>query len=267
MVTVIRLGSLLLGLTCAGLGSYGAFEFAYKLEGNMSYLVIAAPVVAVTAALIPPIAEATWRAGGYVKALLWWAVMVPAGAVVLSAAAERVHDAKAGAEAERRALRGAASRAEATLARTEAELVKVTAEANSARGQKQCGPACRTKLAAEATAKADVDAARLALLQVERKTTTEGPLKAPPHGCCQRHSTRWHSWRSGRASPAGRPGFLAASPQRGGDARRSASHAYHRRRRGGAWQMTTTSSHSTASNDNLRARLSGRALCILRASQ
>ena len=64
MVTVIRLGALVLGLPCAGLGSYGAFEFAYRLEGTVSYLVIAAPVVAVTAALIPPIAEATWRAGG-----------------------------------------------------------------------------------------------------------------------------------------------------------------------------------------------------------
>jgi hypothetical protein len=174
-----RVASTVLGLTCAGLGSYGAFEFVYKLEGTMSYLVIAAPVVAVTAALIPPIAEATWRAGGYVKALLWWTVLVPTGALVFFSAAERVCDAKAGAEAERGALRGAASRAEATLARTEAELVKATAEANSARGQKQCGPACRTKLAAQETAKADVDAARLALLQAERKATTESPLKAP----------------------------------------------------------------------------------------
>jgi hypothetical protein len=49
--------STVLGLSCAGLGSYGAFEFAHKLEG---YLVIAAPTVAVTAALIPPIAEGTW---------------------------------------------------------------------------------------------------------------------------------------------------------------------------------------------------------------
>ena len=68
---------------------------------TMSYLVLAAPVVALTAVLIPPIAEATWRAGGYAKALLWWAVLVPAGAVVFFSAAERVHDAKAGAEAER----------------------------------------------------------------------------------------------------------------------------------------------------------------------
>src|SRR5262245_23834314 len=106
--TPYRVASTVLGLSCAGLGSYGAFEFAQKLEGAISYLVIAAPVVAVAAALIPPIAEATWRAGGYVKALLWWAVLIPAGAVVFYSAAERVQDAKAGAEAERGAFRSVA---------------------------------------------------------------------------------------------------------------------------------------------------------------
>ena len=30
MATVIRLGALALGLICAGLGCYGAFEFAYQ---------------------------------------------------------------------------------------------------------------------------------------------------------------------------------------------------------------------------------------------
>ena len=83
MTKVIRLGSLLLGLTCAALGAYGAFEFAHRLEGgSLTYLVLAAPMIAVTAALIPPIAEATWRSGRPLKAVLWWAVLVPAGAVV-----------------------------------------------------------------------------------------------------------------------------------------------------------------------------------------
>lgn len=175
-----RVTSTLLGLTCAGLGSYGAFEFAYRLEGTMSYLVIAAPVVAVTAALIPPIAEATWRAGGFVKALLWWAVLVPAGAVVFFSSAERVHDAKAGAEAERGALRGAAARASVALLKAQAELAMARADANGARGQRQCGPECRTKLAAAASAQAEVDAAKLALLQAERKATTESPLNLDP---------------------------------------------------------------------------------------
>src|SRR5262249_6782233 len=123
-----------IGLTCAGLGCYGAFEFAHKLEGTITYLVIASPVVALTAALIPPLAEATWRAGGRLKAVLWWIALVPAAAVVFYSAAERVHVAKAGAQAERSAHRSSAVRAQATLTKDEAELAKARAEANKARG-------------------------------------------------------------------------------------------------------------------------------------
>ncbi len=180
MTTAIRLGSLLLGLICAALGAYGAFEFALKLEaGAVTYLVLAAPVIAATAAVIPPFAEATWRSGQPLKALLWWATLVPAGAVVFFSAAERVHGAKAGAEAERSAFRSAATRAQAALTKSEASLVQARAEANAARAQKQCGPVCRTKLAAEAAAKADVDAGRRELLSAESKATADSPLQAP----------------------------------------------------------------------------------------
>jgi hypothetical protein len=61
MATVIGLGALALGLVCVGLGCYGAFEFAPRLEGEVTYLVLAAPVIAATAALIPPIAETAKR--------------------------------------------------------------------------------------------------------------------------------------------------------------------------------------------------------------
>ena len=111
--------------------------------------------------------------------MLWWAVLVPAAAVVFYSAAERVHVAKAGAQAERSALRGAAARAQAALTSSEAELAKARADANAARAQKQCGPVCRTKLAAEAAAKADVEAARRELLSAESKATTDRPLQAP----------------------------------------------------------------------------------------
>jgi hypothetical protein len=180
MVNPIRLGAVALGIACSGLGMYGAYEFAFKLEGNrVTYLVLAAPVIAGAAAIIPVLAEATWRDGAYLKALLWWAVLVPAGAVVFFSAAERVHHAKAGAHAERNAFRGAVSRAQAALTRAEAELAVARADANKARGQKQCGPACRAKLAAETAAQADVDAAKRELLLVEMSATTDSPLQAP----------------------------------------------------------------------------------------
>jgi hypothetical protein len=179
MVLSVRLGALALGLTCAGLGCYGAWEFALKLEGSVSYLVLATPIIAASAAMIPPLAEATWRGGQYLKALLWWAVLVPAGAVVFFSAAERVHVAKAGAQAERNAHRGVATRAQAALTKAEGALDKARADANRARGQKQCGPDCRSKLAAEASAQADVAAARSALLNAESAATTDSPLQAP----------------------------------------------------------------------------------------
>jgi hypothetical protein len=135
MTTVGRLGALALGLICAGLGCFGTYEFAYRLEGSLSIPGLAATVIAGTAALIPPIAEATWRAGGYLKALLWWAVLVPVGAVVFFSAAERVHDAKAGAEAERGAFRSAAAGASAVVTRAEAELATARNEANKARAK------------------------------------------------------------------------------------------------------------------------------------
>lgn len=69
MVLPIRLGALALGLVCSCLGMFGAFEFAMKLEGDVvTYLVLAAPVIAGAAASIPVLAEATWRERAYLKA-------------------------------------------------------------------------------------------------------------------------------------------------------------------------------------------------------
>jgi hypothetical protein len=87
--------------------------------------------------------------------------------------------AKAGAQAERSALRNAVTRAEAALTKSEASLAKARAEANAARAQMQCGPVCRTKLSAEASAQADVETARRELLSTESKATTDSPLQVP----------------------------------------------------------------------------------------
>ena len=89
------------------------------------------------------------------------------------------HLAKAGAEAKRSALRGAAARAQAALTKSEGELAKARAEANALRALKQCGSVRRTKLAAEATAIADVEAARRELLLAEKTTTTSSPVALP----------------------------------------------------------------------------------------
>jgi hypothetical protein len=168
-----------LGSICSGLGCYGAFEFAHKLEGSFSYLVIAAPVVALTAALIPPLAEATWRSGAYLKALLWWAAIIPAGAVVFFSASERVHAAKAGGEAERAALRSAVARAETALAEAKTENAMAQAEADKVRGWRECGPKC-TGVKATAEAKRELVAeAEAKLAKAESQAKQEASLKAP----------------------------------------------------------------------------------------
>jgi hypothetical protein len=174
-----KVTAMALGSVCSGLGCYGAFEFAHKLEGAFSYLVIAAPVVALTAALIPPLAEATWRSGAYLKAFLWWAALIPAAAVVFYSATERVHAAKASGEAERAALRSAVTRAQTALAEAKTEYAKAQAEADKVRGWRECGPKC-TGIKATAEAKRELAVeAEAKLVKAESVAKQEAPLKAP----------------------------------------------------------------------------------------
>ena len=74
---------------------------------------------------------------------------------------------------------GAATRAQAALTKAEHSYDMARAAANKARGQKRCGPDCRTKLAAETAAQADVDVARQALLKSESVATSDSPIQAP----------------------------------------------------------------------------------------
>src|SRR5258705_7562707 len=101
------------GIAAAAIGCYGAWEQADHLSEG--YLVIAAPVVAGASALIPYFSERAWQAGHRFKAIVFAFVLIPAAATVFFAAAERVHSAKAGAEAERAALRQAIGRASQAL--------------------------------------------------------------------------------------------------------------------------------------------------------
>ena len=176
---VWRLASIVLGIVTALLGMYGAYQFGLKLEGKVSYLTIAAPVIAGAAAIIPPLAEHAWRSRQYAKSLMWWAVLVPAAATVFFGAAERVHVAKAGAEAERSALRQEASRASSELAEAKELALKAEAHALKAEARKVCNASCREAKLARDEANAKLDQAKHALLIAETKATTEASLKAP----------------------------------------------------------------------------------------
>jgi hypothetical protein len=176
---VWRVASIILGVITALLGMYGAYTFGLKLEGGVSYLTIAAPVIAGAAALMPPLAEQAWRSKQYAKSFMWWAVLIPAAATVFFGAAERVHVAKAGAEAESSALRRAADRAAQDLSRAKQEAAKAEAEARKAEARKTCGATCREAKQARDEAHGRLEKAEHALLTAEAKATTEASLKAP----------------------------------------------------------------------------------------
>ncbi len=174
-----RIASTGLGVAAAGLGMWGAYSYGLKLEGGVSYLTIAAPVIALAAALIPPLAEASWRGGRYVKALLWWLVLIPAALTVFFGTAERVHIAKAGAGAERQALRNVADRAKAGLEEAKREASKAQAEALRAEPKRHCNQDCREAKLARDAANTKLATAQQALLVAETKATTEASMSAP----------------------------------------------------------------------------------------
>ena len=175
-----KVASTAIGLACAGLSSYGAFESQYSLEGSMNYLVVAAPLVVAFAAGIPPLAEATWASGARIKASLWWVVLVPAAALAFFSAAERVHLAKAGAQAERQAVRNAAQRAERDLSDAKAAVGRTEADERAARSLKRCGDECRGKWeAATSAARRRVAEAAQALTLVEAEAVQEATQRAP----------------------------------------------------------------------------------------
>jgi hypothetical protein len=170
---------LILGLIAAGLSCYGNWEYAFNLEGRISYLVLAAPLVAVSAAIIPPYVEWTWANGQYVKSVLWFLALGPAAATVFFSSAEMVHNAKAHAEAGRVAMHNAAERAKTELTEAKAEHAEATKAWNSLKEAKQQGPKYRTAKATYETASQRLEEAEKGLILAESKSTADAPIKGP----------------------------------------------------------------------------------------
>lgn len=168
------------GVVAAGLGAVGAFEFQSKLEGSINYLVIAAPLVAVAAALIPCFAEELWRAGHRLKALAWGLCLIPAALTVFLSVAERVHYSKAQSAAERAAQHSAVGRAQQALEEAKSYRKTVDEDASKQRKLRRCREECRAKID-DAVAKASqrVTEAEEALKAAEGKAVQEAPLSAP----------------------------------------------------------------------------------------
>lgn len=178
--TSVRIVSIVVGVILASVGAFGAIEFAKKLEGGITYIVVAAPVIAGVAALIPAIAETTWHAGYKIKSVCWWLVLIPAAATVYFAVAERVHHAKAGLVAERVAYAAAADRARATLQAKAKESEAAKAKADETRGWRRCGPTCEGIRATAERLEREEAEARRALLAAEKAVHAEASIQAHP---------------------------------------------------------------------------------------
>lgn len=179
MIDLSRAVAIAIGVASASLSAYGAFEMQHGLEGGITYLTIAAPFVVATAAIIPPLAEATWRQGAWIKAILWWGVLIPSAVLAFMAARERVQIAKGGAAAERVALHGAATRAEQDLQAAKDGVRTAEADEKAARDLKKCREECRAKWEAATEAAREREAAANAALTVAQSKDIAAPEEVP----------------------------------------------------------------------------------------
>jgi len=154
-----------IGLALMGLDAFGSWEAQLKEAGQVTYIVLAAPVIATAACFLLLLAERArseghpWKAAALVVAFLF------AGSVVVMAALERTAGAQDRALATRQTAnqpvtlaRGALKSAEQALAKAEA-----AASAECATG---AGRRCRALVAREDAARQRVANSRAALTQV-----------------------------------------------------------------------------------------------------
>jgi leucyl-tRNA synthetase len=170
----------IIGLGAGILGCFGAYEYALKLEKDViTYLVIAAPLVAIMATLIPPLAEHCWREGEHFKSIIWWSSLVPVAALIFLSAAERVHMAKANQSAEIVAKQSAVSRAYTALDEAKAELKLAEADEAKAKATKNCGQQCQARLERAKMARDRVAVAEAALSEKQSIAVEESKWKPP----------------------------------------------------------------------------------------
>jgi hypothetical protein len=177
---MLKSSLLTLGAVTAGLSCYGSYDYAMRLEGTVSYLVLASPVIAGAAAISPYYAERLWALRHRLKAMLWLLALIPTAATVFFSAAERVHLAKAAAQAEHAAAHAAASRAKLVLseAKTKADKAEADARAQRKLSRKQCDDRCVARWDSEATqARLRANEAATAVRVAEGTALPDSPLK------------------------------------------------------------------------------------------
>jgi hypothetical protein len=171
----------------------GAYEMILKQEsGQVSYLVIAAPLAALYCALIPAAIVHCWRQKCRTQAVMWLASWPLALLLIFFAAAERVHLTKAGAYAQREASRSAVTQAETALTESKAILLRMEQDTREARklprklppkskaGAQFCDQGCLVRFeAGEKAARLVVEGKEQAVTAARAVAITEAPYSAP----------------------------------------------------------------------------------------
>lgn len=168
------------GVAAGAVAAYGAWEYMLRIEGSVTYLVIAVPIIAFMGLFVPSIAEWHWKREETFKTIFWLGSLVAVLAVVFLNNAERLERSKAAMSAETRALSSQAVRARAELEAAEAALPSAEKGEAAAKAKKTCNDRCREALLLAETARKRVEDARSAVFKAEADDIGGSKWTAPP---------------------------------------------------------------------------------------
>jgi hypothetical protein len=176
----VKLVAGLIGFGAAALSSWGAYEGQMKVEGEVNYMVIAAPFVIMAAACLPPIAERLFHIGNFWKSVWVWGVIIPVAVIAFFSSYERVHMAKDTLAAAQRANVKAVQRLEKELELARADTKAKELEVAPTLAKKSCKEVCQTKYKGFVTEKKNAEAAILEKIESkEAKQTVTADMAAP----------------------------------------------------------------------------------------
>lgn len=170
---VARGTCLTIGAALAAVGMKASYDAA-ALTGN-TYLMVAAPLIALAAPITAIMIEIAADARQYLKALALLMVFGLGSVTVFYTAMERNHDGRAVGEAQRLASRTTAARAERGLAEAKANRAEATAKADKVRGKDT--PKATAILLAEKEAKQRVAEAEIAVREASSHAVTDSGVQ------------------------------------------------------------------------------------------
>lgn len=170
----------LLGCGIGGLNAWAAWEFYLRVEGSITYLVIAAPVLALAVNIIPPVARVAWSRDPMMAAAMLLAIPLCAW-FLFSTSAERLHQTKAAQSAKNTAVVLASTRAEAELKEAKAKFDSMDKEIALAGANLNCQKQlkCRATLEQAVSLQARIANAEAKLKELQSTASSESRWKAP----------------------------------------------------------------------------------------